>query len=158
MQKETARKQQEEEAWYRQQQLLLDAEEKRRRMIQTEEQKLVDQRKRSVPYHKQLCGCIMSQTALCVHHVTKSYTWYVYHVRNSCDICVYCVQLMSWYQVFMIICFIMIYIDHTCTNMYYSWIIYTVNDNLTQLPVYEKQTWIKKSLISNTVMKQKLFT
>lgn len=46
MQKETARKQQEEEAWYRQQQLLLDAEEKRRRMIQTEEQKLVDQRKR----------------------------------------------------------------------------------------------------------------
>lgn len=93
MQKETARKQQEEEAWYRQQQLLLDAEEKRRRMIQTEEQKLVDQRKRSVLYHKQLCGCIMSQTALCVYHVTASL--YVYHVRNSCDISVYCVQLIS---------------------------------------------------------------
>lgn len=101
MQKETARKQQEEEAWYRQQQLLLDAEEKRRRMIQTEEQKLVDQRKRLVLYYKQLCGCIMSHKVMIC-------------VRNSCDICVNCVQLLSWYQLFMMICFVIVYIDHTC--------------------------------------------
>lgn len=35
-------------------------------------------------------------------------------VRNSCDICVNCVQLLSWYQLFMMICFVIVYIDHTC--------------------------------------------
>jgi len=42
------KRQQEEEGWYRQQQLLVEAEKARRNIIAEEEQKLADQRTRSV--------------------------------------------------------------------------------------------------------------
>lgn len=136
MQKETARKQQEEEAWYRQQQLLLDAEEKRRRVIQTEEQKLVDQRKRLVLYYKQLCGCIMSHKVM--PDMCQKQLWYM------CELCPVAFMVPVVYD----ICFVIVYIDHTCIVVGSN---IPFNNNITKL--YH----LHLSRLRNAIIKQKMY-